>query len=63
MEIRRERWRRAPAVEHILDGDEGVIGQLPEVHDTVASLPDHILLGEPAGGLLQLPQRIPTPPT
>jgi hypothetical protein len=32
------------------------------VHDSIAVLPHHILLGEPARGLLKLPEREPMAP-
>lgn len=51
-----------PVIEQVLNGDHGVIGQEPPVYDPIPALSDDVLLGEPAGGILQFPQRVPVPP-
>jgi hypothetical protein len=51
-----------PIIEQVLDSDHGGVVQRAPVHDPVAALPDHILLGEPVRGLLQLTEREPVAP-
>jgi hypothetical protein len=51
-----------PIIEQVLDGDQSGVVQGALVHDPVPALADHILLGEPAGGLLQLTEREPVAP-
>lgn len=59
---RRHQLSTVPIIEQIFDGDQSGVVQRALVHDPVATLPDHILLGEPVGGLLQLTEREPVAP-
>ena len=51
-----------PVVVQILNGDGGGVPEHAPVDHPVAALPEHVLGGEPAGGLLQLPSRVPAAP-